>query len=161
MSTRETPKAAAAFREYCALGPGRSLAKLAQGDQKYAKSVPVLKRWSSVHTWVERAKQYDEERAKEKQRKQDEAIEAMNGRHAELALHHQITSAQQIERLIEAKKFGSQASVQLLKLSTDLERLARGEPTEYTRNKTDVTIDVAGFKELLMQRLARLEESKE
>jgi hypothetical protein len=69
-------------------------------------------------------------------------------------------AAQQIERLIEAKKFGSQASVQLLKLSTDLERLARGEPTEYTRNKTDVAIDVAGFKELLMQRLRRLEEQE-
>jgi len=57
---QETPKAASAFADYVALGPRRSLQRLAELDvsQGYAKSIPtrltVLKRWSTEHKWQER-----------------------------------------------------------------------------------------------------------
>jgi hypothetical protein len=41
-----------------------------------------------------------------------------------------LRAVKQIEELIKAQKFGSQAAVQLLKVSTDLERLARGAATD-------------------------------
>lgn len=129
-SAQETPKATSAFREYCALGEARSLAKLAQMLGKSGGYVGQLERWSSAYGWVERAKLYDAERAQEKQRKRDAALEEMNERHISFAIQQQERAIKQIETLINAKSFGSQATVQLLKLATDLERLARGAPTE-------------------------------
>src|SRR4051794_14613864 len=40
-----------AFVVYRDLGPERSLQKV---SQKYAKGIPILKRWSALHRWVER-----------------------------------------------------------------------------------------------------------
>lgn len=57
---QETAKAAEAFAAYVALGPGRSLEKLAQQRvrQGYGKStasvVRVLERWSSLYGWQDR-----------------------------------------------------------------------------------------------------------
>lgn len=130
--TKETAKAYAAFVEYCALGPARSLSKLSESNQQYAKSIPLLKRWSSEHNWQERVKQYDAERAEEKRLKHDAEIEEMNQRHAEMGMTQQERALEQIKKLMAAKSFGSMAAVQLLKLATDVERLARGEPTEHT-----------------------------
>lgn len=57
---RETPKAAEAFSAYVALGPSRSLAKLAEQRvrQGLAKNTPSalwrLKEWSREHNWQQR-----------------------------------------------------------------------------------------------------------
>lgn len=57
---RETPIAAQAFAEYVALGPSRSLAKLAEQrvHQGLAKNIPsaltLLKKWSAAHDWQTR-----------------------------------------------------------------------------------------------------------
>lgn len=131
---RETPKAAAAFDEYCLLGPNRSLRKLAekfrQTSDKPIASESTLMVWSSEHNWQERVKQYDAERAEEKRRKQEAEVEAMNQRHAQIGVTQQARAIEQIKTLIEAKAFGSMAAVQLLKLATDLERIARGAATD-------------------------------
>lgn len=58
--TRETPKAAEAFAAYVAMGPGRSLRKLA--DQLVSQNIYkssttamlALKRWSVTHEWQAR-----------------------------------------------------------------------------------------------------------
>lgn len=133
-TARETPKALAAFHEYCLLGPTRSLRKLAEKqDKDGTKAGQIFKQlgeWSSTHHWQERVKEYDAARAEEKRIKQDAEIEAMNARHAQIGVTQQAKALKQIEALIEAKSFGSQAVVQLLKLATDLERIARGAPTK-------------------------------
>lgn len=126
---RETPRAAAAFEEYCAFGPSRSLRKLAD---KTGTKLAQLGEWSREHQWQERVKAYDAERIEERRRKQEAEIEKMNERHAMIGTTQQAKAIKQIEALIEAKSFGSMAAVQLLKLATDLERLARGAPTEHT-----------------------------
>ncbi len=131
---KETPRAAAAFADYCALGPGRSLAKLAARNGDTPSKIRSLKRqyeaWSSEHGWQERVKLYDRERAEERRLKLEAEIEAMNARHAGIGQKAAEQAIQQIERLMAAQEFGSYAAVQLLKISTDLERLARGAPTE-------------------------------
>lgn len=124
---RETPRAAAAYEEYAAMGPSRSLRKLAD---KSGTKLAQLGEWSSEHQWQERVKSYDAERIEEKRRKQEAAIDAMNERHAMIGTTQQARAIKQIEALIEAKSFGSMAAVQLLKLATDLERVARGASTE-------------------------------
>lgn len=126
----ETSRAAEAFNEYCLLGPSRSLSKLTVKLGKSSGYTRCLEEWSSRYSWVERAKQYDKERAEEKRRKAEEDVEAMNQRHALIGTTQQARAIKQIEELIAAKKFGSQATVQLLKIATDLERVARGAATE-------------------------------
>ena len=123
----ESPKAKAAFAEYCAMGRERSLRKL--GDKRGTK-LAQLGIWSSEHNWQERVAKYDIERIEEKHRKQEDELERMNERHAQIGVTQQAKAIKQIDALITAQKFGSQASVQLLKLATDVERLARGAATE-------------------------------
>ena len=52
----ESSRAYAAFILYCGMGADRSIVAVAQ---KCIKSVSLIRRWCHVHTWVERAKQYD------------------------------------------------------------------------------------------------------
>jgi hypothetical protein len=123
----ESHRAKAAFTEYCALGPSRSLAKLSKvtvGDGTV--HIRQLERWSSDFKWVLRAGQYDAERAEERKAKLDAEIDAMNARHALIATSSQSKALKQIESLIASNKFGSQASVALLKLALECEREARG-----------------------------------
>lgn len=131
---RETPKAAAAYEEYAAMGPSRSLRKLAEKlHQSSPESSPVIetiKVWSKAHHWQDRVKLFDAERIEERRLEQEEAIRKMNERHAMIGTSQQARAIKQIEALIEAKSFGSMAAVQLLKLATDLERVARGASTE-------------------------------
>lgn len=131
---RETPKASAAFHEYCLLGPSRSLRKLAdrlhQFTPKSPPGIDTLKMWSSEHNWQERVKEFDKEQAEERLRKQQQEIEKMNQEHALLGRTQALRAVKQIEELIKVQKFGSQAAVQLLKVATDLERLARGAATD-------------------------------
>jgi hypothetical protein len=142
---RETPEASLAFEQYYDLGEDRSLALLAQKkrqeiiaeNQDATRKIPTeaalltnLKKWSSEHKWQERVIARDRASAERERRKRDKAIEAMNERHAMIGTTQQAKAIKQIEALIEAKSFGSMAAVQLLKMATDLERLARGAPTE-------------------------------
>ena len=124
---RETPKAAKAFEEYCAMGDERSLRAL---EDKIGTKLSQLGTWSREHKWQERVKVYDAAQVEQERKKREREIAKMNERHAMIGTTQQAKAIQQIQELINAKKFGSQASVQLLKLATDLERLARGLPTE-------------------------------
>lgn len=134
---RETPQAAAAFEQYYDL-EDRTLENLAQQlYQKQSKPIPTLathlsrlKKWSAAHGWQERVIARGQEEAARLRKKKDKKIEAMNERHAMIGTTQQKRAIEQIQRLIDAQKFGSQASVQLLKLATDLERLALGAATE-------------------------------
>jgi hypothetical protein len=125
---KETPKAAKAFEEYCAM-QDRSLRKL---EDKTGTKLSQLGVWSREHNWQERIKIYDAEQVEKERVERQKAIQKMNQRHAMIGTTQQARAIKQIEELIAAKKFGSQAVVQLLKLATDLERLALGAPTERT-----------------------------
>jgi len=127
---KETPKAAAAFQDYCLLGSSRSLAKLAQKLGKPSGYTRQLETWSSDYHWVKRVAAYDAEQRTERERKNQEALEQMNERHAVMGQANALQAVKQIDTLVKAKSFGSQAAVQLFKVSTDLERIARGAATE-------------------------------
>lgn len=126
----ESAKAYQAYLDYRDLGVYRSLAKLNQQYGKKASYIRQLQKWSAQYDWQARIKQFEQEQAEERAAKIQAALDEMNERHIELALAQQEKASKQIADLIEARAFGSQAVVQLLKLATDLERLARGAPTE-------------------------------
>lgn len=57
IESKETAKAAQAFADYVALGPERSLRKLAASKGKNGTYVGQLERWSVEHKWQERLKE--------------------------------------------------------------------------------------------------------
>jgi len=129
---RETPQAAAAYHEYAAMGPERSLRAL---SDKTGTKLAQLGVWSSTHRWQERCKLYDAERIEERRRKRDADIERMNERHALIGTTQQQRALEQLAQLAKIGKLGSQAAVMLLKLAIDVERTARGEPTTVERHE--------------------------
>lgn len=132
---RETADAVTAFEQYYDM-EDRSLVKLAQEmHQKQSKSSPItilshLKRWSVAHEWQRRIIERERAIAEKERKRRQKEIEKMNDEHAMLGQNQALRAVKQIQELIDAKKFGSQAAVQLLKVSTDLERVARGASTE-------------------------------
>ena len=136
---RETPKAAAAYAEYAAMGPSRSLAKLyeqlRQSNGKTTVPLRTLEAWSTAHNWQERVREHDAAIIAENEARRLAAIDAMNERQATIGTTHQKRAIDQIGRLIESGKFGSQAAVMLLKLAIDVERTARDAPTAIERHE--------------------------
>ena len=143
---RETPKAAAAYAEYAAMGPSRSLAKLyeqlRQSNGKTTVPLRTLEAWSTAHNWQERVREHDAAIIAEKEARRLAAIDAMNERQATIGTTHQKRAIDQIGRLIESGKFGSQAAVMLLKLAIDVERTARDAPTAIERHEQSGTVTV-------------------
>lgn len=145
---RESTKAAAAYAVYAAMGPGRSLSKLRLellSLPEWDAKVPTqrqLERWSSRLTWQVRVKEYDATRAEERRIAREALKEQTNDAHFKLGDQAAIIAVEQINRLIEAEKFGSQASVQLLKLATDLQRLALGLDKPETDARQPVGIQI-------------------
>ena len=151
----ESAKAADAYAAYRDLGPSRSLAKVIDSG-KSTVNIRQLERWCSEHQWVQRAKDWDEEQREAERQKKQKAIEEMNARHAQIGVSLQAKTIKQIEALIAAQKFGSQATVMALKLATDLERIARGQPTEHTEvtGKDGGPIEVTAVRDRILGRIA-------
>jgi len=161
----ESAKAYQAFCVYRDLGPTRSLSKVAHS---LTKSRTLLADWSVKWGWVERAAAYDAEQerlaAAEEARvreaeiaKRIEAVEEMNRRHAQQAQVWQSALFLPVNALMqrlmehpdEIKKLEGLDTSTLLKMAAlharalpglvNIERLARGEPSE----KAEVLSDVA------------------
>lgn len=140
----ESSKVAGYFAEYAAMGPSRSLARLRVHLGKQSNFIRQLETYSSRYDWQRRVRSYDarvaeQEREKrevalrEQQLEHEQAIFKMNTEHALLGRTHALRAAKQIQELIEAKRFGSQAAVTLFTVATNLERVARGAETQNTR----------------------------
>ncbi len=80
---KETDVAWQAFQMYRDLGPGRSSREVAK---QLAKSGGLMRRWSSVHEWVERAASWDQHLDEERQLATEEAVREMATRHADIAV---------------------------------------------------------------------------
>ena len=142
----ESAKAAAAYANYEALGETRSLPKLlawyqeqaekqlkaTEGDKPaiYIPHLSVLKEWSSKYSWQERTHQFDEAQREEKRRKRVAELDRMDEEHAVMGRTASIRAADLLRQRMEKNDIGAYALVQLLKVGTDLERLARGGATE-------------------------------
>ncbi len=172
-------RAEALFREYVALGPDRSLLKLAVHLGKSASYKRRLEEMSSRYNWQARVKLEDariaEEHRKareateaEKRRVREEALNKMNEEHALLGRTQSLRAVKQIQELIDAKKLGSQATVALFKVATDLERIARGAETENVKvtrqeqhNANVLAIDLTKLTADQLERLEALADEIE
>lgn len=147
----ETPKAHTAYLEYCALGEDRTLAKVAtiiatRQHRTESTLLGQLKSWSAKYEWVRRAAEYDQavllrdtelrhKRMIRRELAREERRHEMDDQHEVIARGVLTKALRQIDALIDIGKFGSQATVMLLKTALDLHRTALGAPTEVTEQQ--------------------------
>lgn len=124
----ETAYASAAFNYYAAMGPSRSLRKMAKGWKEGQGSENAKFQWlstlSAAFGWQERVKRYDAEEAEKLAAKRLARYEKMNDDHATLAEKLRAASGEAALALIEKKALGAQNIVQMYKHASDLERTA-------------------------------------
>lgn len=168
---KETNKSLELYRQYERMGKDRSLAKLADQLGRPASYVRHLQLLSSEHSWQDRVRSYDAAEAREiddarrservrSELEKQEIISRMNQEHSLLGRTHALRAAKQIQDLIDVKKFGSQAAVNLLKIATDLERVARGAETATTRVVQEQPRNTIAFDLTILsvEQLERLEQ---
>jgi len=157
---RESPEAARAFEQYYTLGDERSLLQLARTrrvelEKRYQGGTIVVpseatllsrfKRWSATHKWQERVISRDRERAEARRKKKDADIEAMNERHAQLGVSLQAKGLKRVDDLLKKEELSGAEAIRMIKQGTDLERVARGEPTERTEQRVNAPGVVAVY----------------
>ena len=152
LPTQETPKAAAAYAAYEAIGEDRSFAKLAKllyGDTvKNTSKIRQLSAWSAKYHWQDRVQAHDAtalerertakahadaakaKRTAEREAKRENAREIMDDERAELMRATWRKVLGKIDkRLDDGETRGLVGMVSLLKHAMDEERLARGGAT--------------------------------
>lgn len=148
----EPPKAWEAFVTYRDMGLKRSNSKV---GNELGKSKVLIDKWSSRYRWVSRCKAYDEWVDSETRRLTEEARRKMAERHARIAMAMQSKIAKRLERIEIETEDGevdleNQVPIGLLdrwlQLAVNIERLSRGEPTEYTQYATNQPLPVAVYE---------------
>lgn len=121
----ETLQHKEAFEYYYALGENRSIPQVAQ---KYAVSVPAVKKWSKSHNWQERVVQRDIEISKGLEKKTNTTI-----------LNEKANYRRIIKETI-AKMAGVEVSnIKDLDTLVKLDLLLMGEATE--KNETSIVLE--------------------
>lgn len=119
----ETSKPFEAFCVYRDLGPGRSLAQVAE---KLKKSGTLIGRWSGAYDWVKRATAWDAEQDRIARKSQLDEIVKMRKRHAKLASDMLLKAAKALETLPDEEIKASDVS-RMVDVAAKLERISRGD----------------------------------
>ena len=161
----ETGKAWKAFLIYRDLGVDRTLRRTAEiyhernGLQSKTETVERnLQEWSRKQGWRVRVEEYDRELDKARQREAFRQVRIMRNRHISLAQSVQELAAVELKkwlkRATDAEDISVVAVVDILKAmktGVEVERAARGEPTEIHENRHKITTEEKrdGMKALL------------
>lgn len=129
----ETPKAHAAFLIYCTMGEQRTLEKVRRHLDAKPSYTRQLHAWSSRYLWQERVKAYDREAKEDELAANEKELKKMNERHAQAGINYQLRALEHIDRLIRTGHMNAMATVQMLKIALDVERVARGATSASTR----------------------------
>ena len=133
----ETDRAWQAYVIFKELGSDRSRAEVAR---RLGKANRIIEEWGRKWDWPKRIADYDRDMDRHARRAEIDAIKKMKARQAKLALKAQTLIAHTLERRLELiegdedrRLFGyldEKTVASLLKVSTDLERLNRDQPTD-------------------------------
>lgn len=140
----ESIRAYAAFKRYLDLGAQRSLSKLSQsyeddakqsvrdGKPKIAKqltkSVPLLKRWSGQHRWIERMEAWEADQDREWAKERRRSLREANRRHTTLAKSMTAKIASRLMAL-RINELTPQDLARWLDVAVKIERLGLGLST--------------------------------
>lgn len=143
----EGAKAFSAFCIYRDMGAKRSLRKTAQAyyERKSRVNLGQVERWSVKYRWVERAPTWDDHCDRiRREMALEETIEEMAQRHIEAGKR---LEERGLELLSTIRRATAQGVARLVTAGVELQRLARGEPTERLELK-GALLDAAIEREL-------------
>jgi hypothetical protein len=126
----EGTRAHAAFAAYRDLGADRSLAKVAR---TLGKSTGLLERWSRVHHWVSRCRDFDAAVAERRLQAQLKAIEEMRGRQIAMSLLGQQKGMEALALIDPSTLKPNEAKDYLIAFMVQ-ERILRGQPETIVKN---------------------------
>ena len=139
-----------AWRAFCVYrdDPERSQEKVAKAT---GKSAQLMAAWSTRWSWRKRVVEWDREADDRSRAAQLDEIEEMQRRHIRLAQGMQQLAAIELKRKLEGaqkkQKLGQLAAKdmrELIEAGAKLERLNRGEPTDYVKTDAVQVITVGG-----------------
>ena len=164
----ETPRAAAAFHEYCLLGYDRTIKKLAEKFGKGQFYHRQLEAWSAKYQWQKRVKMYDAEQAKlQAQAIIEERARILTSRYA--LMHKRV---ELLDKLAQQLVLLSQDNSNIwlptdrggMNFNADLFREIRasladiaaemGERVKVSKQEVSGSLDLSGAKETLKAKLA-------
>lgn len=114
----ETVQAFEAFDLYCQLGDERSLAKV---GQKLGKSTTLMERWSSQWNWVNRSRDYDNEKKRQELQAEKKAYRAMRDRQLGIAVQFQKKAFEALKKL-KIEEMSPRDIKEFMKLGAEIER---------------------------------------
>jgi hypothetical protein len=120
----EGARAFAAFCVYRDLGPERTLQQV---RQECTKSMPLLKRWSAYHNWVERAAAYDGHLDRLKRQENERQLQETLERHANFGVLAQNKAFEKLQEL-KGETLTPNQALAYLEAGIKIERDARGVP---------------------------------
>jgi len=159
-----------AFDLYVKMGPGRSLEALHLALQEDPPRVGLhrppsqstLEGWSTAFHWQDRLLDLERRAAEQDREEQLKALREMSERHAREGLALQQKGVERLGTLPPEQLSASDA-VRAVVEGVRLERLARGEPTDYIRQEGEMLhghIDLRNFSNEELRRLAELADRR-
>lgn len=136
----ESAKAFEAFDLYCKLGEERSIRKVAQ---KLNKSTQLLGRWSSQWNWVNRSRDYDNEKRRQELQAEKKAYRTMRERQLGIAIQFQKKAFDALQKLpIEAMT--PKDIKEFMKLGAEIERanINISALEQNREDSDDTTVDI-------------------
>lgn len=144
-----------AFAAYRDLGPARSIVKAIESTGKEpAKNRRNWQRWSAQNLWVARVEAFDAHVDEEERRELIAARREMRKRHRALSKHMQSKAYETLQSLAPGDLAPSSLA-NVVKVASDLERLAVGEPTELVAASEEAKPD---YSRLSSEELIQLRE---
>jgi hypothetical protein len=160
----ESPPAHEAFRAYAEMGATRSTVRVAH---EVGKSTRLIEGWCSRYRWVERAQAFDTYLAQHASDAYASVAEEMAARHAREAMALQEQALAKL-RALDPSTLTPREATRLYEMAVQVERLARGEPTQHTRSDVSAQMrqqtpqeELSGFQDSLADVLCRSPEARE
>lgn len=126
----ESAKAYEAFASYRDLGSERSITKVVQ---ELNKSRALIGRWSKDWDWVERARAWDNELARQAKAAAVKRVQDMTGRHINIAMQLQKKALEALAAL-DLEEMSPKDIKEFIKAATELERANRLAEAELDRD---------------------------
>ena len=153
---KESAQAYEAFAIYRDMGTERSYAKV---GRELGKSKTIIDRWGAEWNWAERVRAWDNEIAARVKEAAEKTASEMVQRHLKISMQLQTKAVTALNQ-ISGDEMTARDIAALLKLGVDIERLNRGEPTERTEGRNEVSgrVTVASdpYAELTVEELRKL-----
>jgi hypothetical protein len=126
--------------------------------EKYGKNKRLTERWCTKFRWKDRREAWEDERDRATRQELVKGSAAMLKKHIDIAAALQFKALQGMQHL-PATGLTAFDIVKMLDLAVKVERLSRGEVTEKTETKTEVTgdIKVANLDRLDLANLSEME----